>query len=253
MKTIILCGGLGSRLGSETISKPKPMVEIGNKPILWHILKKYSNSGFDEFLLALGYKSEIIKNYFKDFKSINDNFKINLKNGDLKYLSKNSENWDVSLIETGKNSMTGGRILRLKEFINDTFMVTYGDGLCDVNISELIKFHKSHGKIATLTCVRPPARFGGIKFDGDKVVEFKEKKQIDTGWINGGYFVFNPRIFNYIENDFTVLEEFTLEKLVKDQELMAFKHEGFWQCMDTKRDLDFINELIENKNTPWLK
>jgi len=252
MKTIILCGGLGTRLGSETDLKPKPMVEIGNKPILWHIMKKYSNSGFNDFIIALGYRSEVIKNYFNNFKLYNDNFRINLENNEIEHLSNNSDNWNISLIETGKNSMTGGRILRLKDYVDNTFMVTYGDGLCNVDINELLKFHKSHGKIATLTTVRPPARFGGIKFDGNKVVDFKEKKQTDAGWINGGYFVFNKEVFDYIIDDNTVLEEFTLEKLVKNHQLMAFKHEGFWQCMDTKRDMEYLSELVNNKKTPWL-
>ena len=253
MKTVILCGGLGTRLSEETHLKPKPMVEIGNKPILWHIMKKYEKAGFNKFLLALGYKGNYIKDYFVNFNLRTSDFRINTLTGKVDLKTNALEDWNVSLIDTGQNTFTGGRLLRLKDNISETFMLTYGDGVCDVNLSDLIKFHKSHGKVATVTSVRPPARFGDMKIDDNKVIKFKEKPQTETGWINGGYFIFEPQIFNYLENDSTILEKEPLENLSKDGELMAYKHSGFWQCMDTIRDRDYLNDKIEKGETPWLK
>ena len=253
MKTVILCGGLGTRLSEETHLKPKPMVEIGNKPILWHIMKKYEKAGFNKFLLALGYKGNYIKDYFINYNLRTSDFRINTLTGKVDLETNALEDWNVSLIDTGQNTLTGGRLLRLKDNISETFMLTYGDGVCDVNLSDLIKFHKSHGKVATVTSVRPPARFGDMKIDDNKVIKFKEKPQTETGWINGGYFIFEPQIFNYLENDSTILEKEPLENLSKDGELMAYKHSGFWQCMDTIRDRDYLNDRIEKGETPWLK
>ena len=253
MKTVILCGGLGTRLSEETHLKPKPMVEIGNKPILWHIMKKYEKAGFNKFLLALGYKGNYIKDYFVNFNLRTSDFRINTLTGKVDLKTNALEDWNVSLIDTGQNTLTGGRLLRLKDNISETFMLTYGDGVCDVNLSDLVKFHKSHGKVATVTSVRPPARFGDMKIDDNKVTKFKEKPQTETGWINGGYFIFEPQIFNYLENDTTILEKEPLEKLSKTGELMAYKHHGFWQCMDTIRDRDYLNDRIKKGETPWLK
>ena len=232
MRVAILCGGKGTRLSEETKIRPKPLVAIGGIPILQHILETYVKFGFHEFILASGYLGEQIGDF--------------VEQGTLKN--------NISVIDTGKNTLTGGRLLRLKNQLakETVFMLTYGDGVCDVNIKELVNFHKNHGKIATVTAVRPPARFGVMKLDGDKVDYFHEKSQTDTGWINGGYFVFNSEIFNYLTDDNTVLEEFPLQKLTSEGQLMAFKHDGFWQCMDTLRDKEFLDELCEQGNTPWL-
>jgi len=235
MKVVILCGGLGTRLSEETQLKPKPMVEIGGKPILWHIMKIYQGYNFNDFTLALGYKGEIIKDFFINYKESSNDLVLNVKTGKLKYLTDISEDWNISLIDTGKDTLTGGRLLRLKDSINSTFMLTYGDGLCDVNIKELVEFHKAHKKIATVTAVRPTARFGGMNLDNNIVKEFQEKPQAGEGWINGGYFIFEPEVFDYLDNDDSILERDCLENLAKDGQLMAYQHEGFWQCMDTLR------------------
>tara|TARA_B100001093_G_scaffold197419_1_gene189814 strand:+ start:12214 stop:12978 length:765 start_codon:yes stop_codon:yes gene_type:complete len=252
MKTVILCGGLGTRLGEETYLRPKPMVEIGGRPILWHILKTFEIQGINDFILALGYKGDFIKDYFINYNIRNSNFSINTLSNKLNIDSSSKENWNVSLVDTGLNSLTGGRLLRLKGLINQTFMLTYGDGVCDINLRSLIDFHKSHNKIATVTSVRPPARFGEIQIKNDKVEKFKEKPQTDTGWINGGYFIFEPEVFEYLENDQTILENKPLENLAKDGELMAYKHHGFWQCMDTIRDKNYLEGIIKEGNLPWL-
>lgn len=230
MKTVILCGGYGTRLSEETIIKPKPMVKIGNKPILEHIMGIYEHYGYNEFVLALGYKSEYIKKFYKNKKNIN-------------------------LIYTGKDTKTGGRLLRLKKHLkNDkTFMLTYGDGVSDINIKQAIKFHNEHGKIATITAVRPPVRFGELKISRNKVKSFKEKPQVGQGWINGGFFIFNSEIFNFIKNDQTMLEKEPLEKLTKSGQLMAFEHGGFWKCMDTMRDKILLNKLWKEGNALWKK
>ena len=233
MQAIILCGGKGTRLSEETKLIPKPMVEIGGRPILWHIMKLLSFYNVTDFIIAAGYKIEFIKknlNIFNEFKK-------------------------VQLVDTGAKTLTGGRILRLKKFFqsDENFIMTYGDGLSDIRVDELINFHKKHKKIATVTAVHPPVRFGELELHGDKVQSFEEKPQAKAGWINGGFFVLNSKIFNYIENDQTIFEREPLTKLSKESNLMAFKHEGFWQCMDTLRDKNLLNKMIDEKNTPWLK
>jgi glucose-1-phosphate cytidylyltransferase len=257
MKAVILAGGLGSRLGNLTETIPKPMVEIDNKPILYHIMSTFSKHGINDFVIALGYKSEVIKDYFLNFKERNSNFTVNTKKGDIQFLDEVPDNWNVSLVDTGVNTMTGGRVKRVKDYLKDEddFILTYGDGLCNVNINELIKFHKSHGKIATVTAVRPNARFGELLIDKDSVMSFKEKPQTDKGRINGGFFVFNKRFFEFIDNeDNIVLEAEPLEKVTEIGELMAFKHDGFWQCMDTPRDKDLLEKICKESNKyPWLQ
>jgi glucose-1-phosphate cytidylyltransferase len=226
MKVVILAGGFGTRIAEYTKIIPKPMVEINKKPILIHIMEHYVKFGFDNFYIALGYKGNIIKKYF----------------------DKNKYKWNINLIDTGIKTMTGGRLKRLKKFIgNETFLMTYGDGISDVNIKKLIKFHKNNKKLVTLTAVRPPARFGAIKLIGNKVKIFKEKENTDEGWINGGFFVINPKFFKYIKNDNTFLEKEPLEKLSNERQLAAFKHNGFWQCMDTKRDKDKLEEILKSR------
>lgn len=254
MKVVILAGGYGTRLAEYTSLMPKPMVQIGNKPILEHIMMSYSKFGFQDFYLALGYKGNIIKDYFYKYQIINSDFRVDLSDGSITPYYKHSPGWKISLIDTGMDSMTGGRLLRLKEYIQDqTFLMTYGDAVSDVNIEKVLNFHKSHGKLVTVTAVRPPARFGEMEISIDnKVTRFLEKPQISEGWINGGYFVFEPEFLDYIENDQTVLERKPLEKAAINDQLMAYFHEDFWQCMDTKRDKDFLENMIKNKNTPWL-
>jgi len=255
MKTIILCGGKGTRLSEETGLRPKPMVEIGERPILWHIMQSYAHYNHKDFYLALGYKQEFIKDYFINFYARSTDFKVDLGTGSVDYLKQNKMDWKLNLIDTGEETLTGGRVKRLKEFIgNETFMLTYGDGVCDVNIEELVKFHKAHGKLATVTAVRPPARFGEMIFDGDVVTEFKEKPRASVGWINGGFFVLEPEVFDYIpEGDDAVFEKAPLENLANDGQLVAFKHEGFWQCMDTMRDKKLLNDLWDSKDASWWK
>jgi glucose-1-phosphate cytidylyltransferase len=255
MKTVILCGGLGTRLSEETQIKPKPMVEIGGKPILWHIMKIYESHNINDFILALGYKSEFIKDYFLNYQERLSDFKINLQTGEKIFKNIHKENWEITLVDTGLDTLTGGRLLRLKQYLSgETFMLTYGDGVADVDISSLLKFHKKHGKIATVTSVRPPARFGGMTIDENGCVKnFKEKPQTGEGWINGGFFVFEPGVFEYLENDKTILEQGPLENMAKDGQLMAFEHSGYWQCMDTIRDRDSLQELWKNGNAPWFK
>ncbi len=253
MKTVLLCGGLGTRLSEETNLVPKPMVRIGETPILQHIMNIYSRHDYNEFILALGFKAEVIKEYFLNFYALSNDLRINLRNGSVEYLKEAPKNWDINLIETGLNSMTGGRLGRLKSHLDkETFMLTYGDGVSDVNITELVKFHKSHGKIATFTAVRPPSRFGVIEFEGSQVTSFKEKPQTQDGWINGGFFVFEPEIFDYLtDGDDTHLERAPMEKLAEDGQLMGFKHEGFWQCMDTLRDKMYLNKIWNDNQAPW--
>ena len=230
MKVIILSGGYGTRLSEYTDAIPKPMVKIGDLPILVHIMKSYSKYNFNDFVIALGYKGEMIKKYFE----------------------KNSTNWNIKLIDTGEKTMTGGRLKRLKEEIgNETFMLTYGDGLSNINIKKLLEFHKKNKKIVTVTAFRPPARFGYIKFKDEKVIGFKEKSKLDVGWINGGFFVMEPEFLNYIEGDETYLEREPIEKVVKENNLCAYKHSGFWQCMDTLRDKKILDEIISKGNPPW--
>lgn len=253
MKVVILAGGLGTRLSEETVVKPKPMVEIGGMPILWHIMKIYSHYGYNEFLPALGYKGYVIKDFFLNYFSRSRDLSLNLESGEVTYRCAGSENWKVHLNDTGHDTLTGGRLLRLKPLLMDqqTFMLTYGDGVSDVNIDELIKFHKAHGKIATVTAVRPPARFGALEIKEGQVIDFHEKPQVGEGWINGGFFIFNREIFDYLENDQTVLEQTPLEKLAKDNQLMAYQHPGFWHCMDTVRDKDVLEKMWSEGKARW--
>lgn len=253
MKTVILCGGLGTRLSEETTVKPKPMVEIGGAPILWHIMNIYAHYQHRDFILALGYKAEIIKEFFINYYTMTSNLTVQLGNGKVAFNDCSAEDWTVTMIDTGRNSMTGGRLHRLEESLrpHGTFMLTYGDGVADVDIDGLVKFHKSHGKLATVTAVRPPARFGRMIFEGDQVVDFKEKPQTEEGWINGGFFIFEPDVFDYLHGDDTVLEADPLENLARDGELMAYKHEGFWHCMDTLRDKNTLEGMWLNKTAPW--
>jgi glucose-1-phosphate cytidylyltransferase len=252
MKTIILAGGMGTRLAEETEVRPKPMVEVGGRPILWHIMKHYAQYGFEEFLIALGYKGDYIKRYFLDYSRLNSNFTIRLGSGDLLRQQPSREDWTVHLIDTGLHTVTGGRIKRLAGLVGrETFMATYGDGVADVDLRALVDWHRQHGKLATITAVRPPARFGGLVFDGDRVVEFTEKPQAGEGWINGGYFVFEPGVLNYITGDETHLEREPLERLAADGQLVAYRHHDFWQCMDTMRDHRFLESLWASGKAPW--
>ena len=254
MNTVILCGGLGTRLSEETLLKPKPMVEIGGRPMLWHIMKMYESHDFTDFTLALGYKGELIKDYFLNYHARLSDLTVHLKSGTAAYDNPTAEDWHVSLIDTGADTMTGGRLLRLKPHLpsGETFMLTYGDGVTDVDITALMAFHRAHGRLATVTAVRPSARFGGMRLGQGQVLEFKEKPQAGEGWINGGFFVFEPAIFDYLKDDATVLEQSPLETLTEDGELMAFEHSGYWQCMDTIRDRDALQSLWETGNAPWV-
>jgi glucose-1-phosphate cytidylyltransferase len=255
MEVVILCGGYGTRLGGETQLRPKPMVEIGGKPILWHIMKIFEKHNMQDFHLALGYKANFIKDYFLKYNSLNNDFSVNLKSGKIEFNDIIEENWNINLTDTGLNTMTGGRLLRLKESLKneETFMLTYGDGVSNIDLTRLLEFHKSHGKIATVTAVRPLVRFGELIINDNKVEEFAEKPQAGKGWINGGFFVFNKEIFNYIENDSIMLEREPLEKLSKLGELMAYKHDAFWQCMDTIREKEILEGLLNSNSAPWLK
>lgn len=252
MKVVILAGGLGTRLAEETTVRPKPMVEIGGKPILWHIMNIYGSHGYREFIIALGYKGEVIKEYFLNYYYHQSDLSINLSTGRVSATNGNIKDWNVRLVDTGLHSMTGGRVHRLREHLGgETFMLTYGDGVSNIDINALVDFHRSHGKIATVTAVRPAARFGGMRFNGHGVEEFKEKPQTGEGWINGGFFVFEPGLFDYLHGDDTVLEGDPLENLAKDGQLMAYKHEHFWQCMDTLRDKHLLDKFWESGNAPW--
>lgn len=252
MNVVILAGGLGSRLAEETELKPKPMIEIGGRPILWHITKHYAHYGFKEFFIALGYKGEIIKRYFLDYYSLNGSITLDLSSGNVQMHGKECEGWVLHLMETGMQTNTGGRLKRLQPWLDSgTFMLTYGDGLCDVNLQDLLEFHRSRGCIATVTAVRPPARFGGLVFDGDMVTNFTEKPQIGEGWINGGFLVFEPAIFEYLKGDEASLESDVLERLAADGQLAAYRHDRFWQCMDTLRDKRLLESLWQEKRAPW--
>ena len=253
MKVVILAGGFGTRLAEETTRIPKPMVEIGEHPIIWHIMNWYSKYGYNDFVIALGYKSTVIKNYFLNYYSLNSDFEIDISTGEVKYINKKGKEWKVTLIDTGLNTMTGGRIKRLKQVIgNESFMVTYGDGLSNINIDELINFHKKSGKTATLSAVFPTARFGELHIDETNIVKaFKEKPQLESGRINGGFFVFEPKIFDYIDDDKTILEREPMENLVLENELAAFKHNGFWQSMDTVRERQILEELWNSGKALW--
>lgn len=252
MKVVILAGGLGTRLAEETEVKPKPMLEIGNHPILWHIMKSYAHYGFKEFFIALGYKGAVIKRYFLDYHSLQRDMTISLADGITEFRNAEPEDWTVHLIDTGQDSMTGGRIKRLEKYLmNETFMVTYGDGVCDVDIGELLRFHAAQGKSATVTAVRPPARFGELILNDDLTARFSEKPQTHEGWINGGFLVFEPKILNYLKDDESVLEIDVLERLANEGQLAAYRHNGFWQCMDTLRDKRQLEKAWQDGNPPW--
>jgi glucose-1-phosphate cytidylyltransferase len=253
MKVVVLAGGLGSRLSEFTGVIPKPMVQVGGKPILWHILQTYSSYGHNDFYLALGHKAEVVKEFFLKYRSINADFTVDLTSGEISHHNLDKVNWKVTLVNTGENTMTGGRIKRMRDFVgNETFMLTYGDGVANINIQALLDFHYSHGKMVTLTAVRPAARFGELEIsDGDdKVLSFEEKPQMHEGWINGGFFVIEPTFIDLIEGDSTMLEREPLEIAAKMGELMAYRHHGFWQCMDTKRDQELL-EALWVKGAPW--
>ena len=255
MKVAILAGGTGSRLSEETTIKPKPMVEIGGKPMLWHIMKCYAHYGYNDFVVALGYMGEYIKRYMIDYASLQSDLKVSLKDGEVSRRSSNGngpEDWTVELVDTGVNSETGGRIKRLRPALGEeTFMLTWGDGVSTVDLHKLLAFHRAHGKLATLTAVRPPARFGHIELDDDVVVEFSEKPQTGEGWINGAFFVLEPGVFDYISGDDTRFEHEPLVRLAEDHQLMAYKHYDFWQCMDTVREKAYLDELWQSNKAPW--
>jgi glucose-1-phosphate cytidylyltransferase len=252
MKVVILAGGMGTRLAEETEVKPKPMVEIGGRPILWHIMKHYAHHGFKEFFIALGYRGEMVKRFFVDYCSLSGSMTIDLSQGVVNSHDNDCEDWLVHLKETGYETNTGGRVKRLQPWLSDgTFMLTYGDGVSNVDLSKLLAFHREHGRIATVTAVRPPARFGGLLFSGNFVTEFTEKPQIGEGWINGGFMVFEPGLFEYLKDDNSSLEVHALERLAADQQLAAYNHGGFWQCMDTMRDKRLVEKLWQQGNAPW--
>jgi len=252
MKVILLAGGFGTRISEYTGTIPKPMVKIGGVPIIWHIMNHYSKFGHNDHYIALGYKAEVLKEYFLNYKSLNSNFTVNLLTGNVTSHHVDSVDWNVTLVDTGINSMTGGRVKRMKKFIgNETCMLTYGDGVSDIDIDELLGFHKKHGKLVTVSAVRPTARFGELELNGSKVTQFQEKPQLHQGWINGGYFVIEPEFFDFIDGDDSLLEREPLERAVSLGQLMAYKHDGFWQCMDTKRDHEFLENLWNSNTAPW--
>jgi glucose-1-phosphate cytidylyltransferase len=253
MKVVILAGGFGTRLAEYTEVIPKPMVKIGGKPIIWHIMKRYAKFGHTDFFLALGYKAELIKDYFLNYRVLNSDFTVNLIDGRVEAIQSDKVDWKVTLVDTGLSAMTGGRVKKMEPFVgNETFMLTYGDGLADIDLTRLLDFHRGHGKMVTMTAVRPSARFGEIELEANLVKNFEEKPQMHDGWINGGFFVIEPAFLDLIAGDSTLLEREPLEKVAAMGELMAFKHEGFWQCMDTKRDLDLLQSLSEH-SAPWEK
>ena len=252
MKVAILAGGKGSRLAEETEVKPKPMVEIGGHPILWHIMKHYSHYGYDQFVIALGYKGDVIKRFMVDYCSLSSNLTVDLRRGHVTVHDGERPEWKVDLVDTGLESMTGGRIKRLAPYLGDgTFMLTLGDGISDVDLDRLLRFHRSHGRLATLTAARPPARYGRLTLDGDQVTVFEEKPQLGEGWINGAFFVLEPAVFDYIEGDDTQWEQEPLKRLAADGQLMAYKHDSFWQCMDTLREKHLLELMWQSGKAPW--
>ncbi len=255
VKVAILAGGVGSRLSEETEVKPKPMVEVGGKPILWHIMKHYARYGFKDFVIALGYKGEYIKKYMVDYANLSSNLTVDFGRAQVHRHNGNGtgfDDWRVELVDTGSETATGGRIKRLKPFIgNERFLLTWGDGVSNVDLDKLVAFHEAHGKLATVTAVRPPARFGRLELDGDRVADFSEKPQLGEGWINGAFFVIEPQVFDYVDGDATQWEREPLERLANEGQLMAYKHDAFWQCMDTLRDRKLLEQLWESGNPPW--
>jgi glucose-1-phosphate cytidylyltransferase len=252
MKVGILAGGVGTRLVEETEIKPKPMVEIGGRPILWHIMKNYAHFELNDFVIALGYKGDHIKKFMVDYCELAADVTVHLGNGQVELHDGPRDDWTVQLIDTGQETQTGGRILRLAPYLGgDTFLLTWGDGVADVDMRALLDFHRSHGKLATLTAVRPPARFGHLELEGNRITEFSEKPQTGEGWINGAFFVLEPKVFDYVDGDDTQWEREPLERLAKDGQLMAYLHEGFWQCMDTLRDKRLLQGLWDGGNAPW--
>jgi glucose-1-phosphate cytidylyltransferase len=253
MKAVILAGGLGSRLSEETIVKPKPMVEVGGRPILWHIMNIYSAGGVDEFVIALGYKSEMIKSYFLNFYAINNDLTVDLATGNTTIRDGSQPKWKVHLVDTGLQTQTGGRLRRLREWLStdQTFMFTYGDGVADIDVQDLLRFHRSHGKLATVTTVHSPERFGRLAFEGNSVTSFHEKPQAVKEWINGGYFVLEREAIDYVAGDETIWERDPLERLAGDGQLMAYRHNGFWSCMDTLKEKNYLEDLWSHGNAPW--
>jgi len=253
MKVAILAGGVGSRIQEETEVKPKPMVEIGGKPILWHIMKIYAHQGFRDFVVALGYKGDYVKRYMVEYASLEGDLTVGLREGRVEaHGNGDRDDWNVALVDTGQTTNKGGRIKRLGPHLgNETFMMTWGDGVADIDLNRLLAFHRAHGKLATVTAVRPPARFGGLQFSADLVSHFTEKPQIGEGWVNGGFFVLEPKVTAYIDGDRTFFEREPLERLAKQGQLAAYKHEGFWQCMDTLRDVRLLENLWDAGKAPW--
>lgn len=251
LQVVILAGGQGTRLREETTVRPKPMVEIGGRPILWHIMKIYEHYGHRRFILPVGYLGYMIKAYFLGYSDRHSDFTVNTLSGDLDRHSNRPEDWDVTVVDTGPDTMTGGRLKRVARFIEDRFLLTYGDGVANVDIDRVLAFHEAHGRLATVSAVRPPSRFGALELDGDRVVAFSEKAQAASGWINGGFFVFERAVLDYIDDDSTILEREPLERLATDDQLRAYRHEGFWEPMDTQRDLTHLNLQWEEGTAPW--
>jgi glucose-1-phosphate cytidylyltransferase len=251
MKAVILAGGYGTRISEETHLKPKPMIEIGGKPLLWHIMKIYSFHGINEFIICLGYKGYIIKEYFANYFLHMSDVTFDMSENKMCVHRNDCDPWIVTLLDTGMNTMTGGRLKHIKSYLDDDFCFTYGDGLSDINIKKLIEFHRSHGKLATMTAVQPPGRFGAIELSDHQIVKFKEKPKGDRSWINGGFFVLSPKVIDYIEGDDTYWEREPLENLAKDKQIFAFKHFGFWYAMDTLRDKNYLENLWQNGKSPW--
>ncbi len=253
MKAVILAGGFGSRLSEETQAKPKPMVEVGGRPILWHIMNIYGAHGVKEFVIACGYKAEIIKTYFLNFYALNNDLSIDLSTGNTIIHNGNHPGWKVHLVDTGLQTGTGGRLKRLERWLADeeTFLFTYGDGVADLDVQALLRFHFSHGRLATVTTVRSPARFGRLAFEGDRVTEFYEKPEASEGWINGGYFVLNRKVLDYIDGDASLWERTPVERLAQDGQLMGYRHYGFWSCMDTLKEKNFLEEMWASGKAPW--
>ena len=257
MDVVILCGGKGTRLSEETILRPKPMVEIGGKPILWHIMKYYSLYGYNRFILALGYKQDYIKKYFYNYKTTNSDFTLNLspETSPVFHKSGDESNWEITFIDTGLETLKGGRIKRIEKYIkSENFHLTYGDGVSNIDLDKLVKFHNQHGKLASVSAVRPPSRFGEMIIENDDVKNFDEKSQMHTGYINGGFFVLNKKMMEYLtENENCDFEFGPLQEIVKNKQLKAYKHSGFWQCMDNVRERDFLDKLIKQRKAPWIK